>query len=99
MTKQEIINVIIGTFNELSNANHVPCDTGNLMFNALKYQITATHVIIYVDTNVAPYVPYTNEPWVSPKWNGKTNPNGGWWERFCEEFTQRLAKKLRGEIK
>lgn len=99
MTKQEIVGVIVGVFNELNNANHIPYRTGNLMFNALKYQITPTHVIIYVDTKVAPYVPYTNEPWLSSYWEGKKNPNEGWWERYCEEFAERLARKLRGDIK
>lgn len=48
---------------------------------------------------IAPYVPYTNEPWISPKWNGKKNPNEGWWDRFVAEFTKRLANKLKGVIK
>ena len=26
----------------------------------------------------APYATYTNEPWISEKWNGKQNPNQGW---------------------
>ena len=42
---------------------------------------------------------YTNEPWSSTKWNGKTNPNEGWWEVWCEMFMNRLAQKLRGTLK
>lgn len=99
MTRQQIVNVIVGTVNEMRNANHIPYKTGNLMFNGLKYQITSKHVIVYIDTKAAPYVPYTNEPWVSPYWDGKKNPNEGWWEKFCNEFANRLAKKLKGEIK
>ncbi len=27
------------------------------------------------------YMPYTNEKWISPKWNGKKNPNEAWWQQ------------------
>ena len=31
------------------------------------------------------YAIYTNEPWISPKWGGKQNPNQGWIERGIEK--------------
>lgn len=99
MTKMEIINAIVGTFNELCNANNISYTAGNLMVNALNYQITATHVIIYVDTKAAPYVLNTNKSGLSEKPKGNNVPNEGWWEIFCKEFAHRLANKLRGEIK
>lgn len=107
MTKQEIINAIQATLEELRNTDFVPNpktryqkggSTGNLKDNGLSINITQKEVVIFLDQSKAPYVPYTNDPWVSPKWNGKHNPNEGWWERFVEEFTRRLAQKLGGKI-
>lgn len=56
-------------------------------------------VRVYIDDSIAPYCVYTNDPWLSPNWKGKKNPNEGWWERFAEEFARRLAKKLKGSLK
>ena len=33
---------------------------------------------IVAGNEYVPYAPYTNEPWLSPKWNGAQNPNEGW---------------------
>lgn len=98
MTKQEAINVCIETIEELRQSIFIPWDTGNMATNALKYEIIGNELHIYVDEEIAPYVPFTNEPWVSPKWNGKTNPNEGWWEEWCATFKNRLATKLKGEL-
>lgn len=73
--------------------------TGNMAFNALRYEEEGNSFVIFIDDSIAPYVPYTNEPWLSPKWNGKKNPNEGWWQRFCAEFARRFAAELKGEIK
>lgn len=100
MTRQKIIDAAIDVMVEMQDEDGwIPKNTGNMAFNGLRGKVTSKYVIIYVDTKVAPYVPYTNEPWISPKWNGKQNPNEGWWNRFAAEFSQRLAKKLRGVIK
>lgn len=38
------------------------CSTGNMAFNASKIEFTDDRTCnIYVDENIAPYVPYTNE--------------------------------------
>ena len=73
--------------------------TGNMAFNALRYREEGGQFVIYIDESIAPYVPYTNEPWLSPRWNGKKNPNEGWWRRFCDEFARRFAAELKGEVK
>ena len=106
MTRQKIINACIATFREMQKTVYVPnprtrgkTSTGNLAFNALQYKIEGDTFVVYIDEEVAPYAVYTNEPWVSPHWNGKKNPNEGWWERFCAEFSRRLAQKLRGALK
>lgn len=107
MTKQDIVNAVQTTLEELRNTDFVPNpdtrykkggSTGNLKDNGLRINITQREVVIFLDQSKAPYVPYTNEPWVAEKWKGATNPNAGWWERFVEEFAKRLAAKLRGEI-
>lgn len=72
---------------------------GNMAFNSLRDQEEGDTFVIYMDECIAPYVPYTNEPWLSPRWNGKKNPNEGWWRRFCDEFARRFTAELKGEIK
>ncbi len=106
MTRQKVINAIIATVEELRPSIYVPnpqtrgkTSTGNMADNALWYSIEDDVVDVYIHPAIAPYCYYTNEPWISPKWKGKKNPNEGWWKRFCEEFARRLAEKLRGEIK
>ena len=87
-----------------------PKRTGNLAYNAVKYGNTASHVWeIWVDgtppdEGVAPYMPYTNEPWVSEKWrNRKTgemrrNPNEGWFDRAVKECMELIAARLGGRL-
>lgn len=98
MTKQEVINIAISIVEEMRN-ECVPRDTGNMAFNALSYNAEKDLLDITINDDIAPYVPYTNEPWLSPKWHGKKNPNEGWWQRFVEEFTNRLTTRLKGERK
>lgn len=104
----KVINAVIATVEELRNTLMVPNpltrykpggSTGNLAFNALRYEIRDGAVEVYVDERIAPYMPYTNEPWISPYWNGKKNPNEGWWNRFANEVILRVAIKLKGDIK
>lgn len=98
MTKQQVVATALNIVEEM-RAEYVPRDTGNLALNALRYDIKNNIVDITIDESIAPYMPYTNEPWLSDKWHGKQNPNEGWWERFVEEFTKRLAVRLKGELK
>lgn len=98
MTKQHVIDAAISIVEALRK-ELVPYDKGNLALNALKYEITGDTIDISVDESIAPYMPYTNEPWFSDKWHGKQNPNEGWWQRFAEEFAKRLATKLKGQLK
>lgn len=85
---------------ELKNLKSLaPYDTGNLANNAIKYEFPDPSVcVIYVDERVAPYMPYTTRPWVSPRWNGKKNPNEGWWQAAGELVAEDLAQKLGGEL-
>lgn len=78
----------------------VPIRTGNLKNNAVKcehkgdgkWQIT-------IDESVAPYMPYTNEPWVSPKWNGKKNPNEHWFDDAAGLIALLLSQELQGMLR
>ena len=56
--------------------------TGNMAYNASRMAFPNVETAkIYVDRRIAPYVPYTNEPWVAAKWKGHKNPNEGWFKR------------------
>lgn len=95
-TRQKVINACVSIV-ESMRADFVPHDTGNLANHAIKYEIRGNEFVVYVDPDIAPYMPYTTEPWIADSWNGKKNPNEGWWGRFAEEFASRLARALRGK--
>ena len=77
----------------------VPYDTGNMATLATKVEkVAENRVRIYVDSAIAPYVVYTNEPWLSQKWKGKKNPNEKWFERAVEMVAQELAAMLGGTL-
>ena len=58
-----------------------PYDTGNLRRDGIRYEFVDTNTFkIFVDEEKAPYMVFTNEKWISPKWNGKQNPNEKWWD-------------------
>lgn len=87
-----------------------PKDTGNLAFNSIKYRWRSSNTFeIYVDmgdgdaskkmSGIAPYMPFTNEPWISPRWNGKQNPNEQWWNKACKYVMTYISKELGGKLK
>ena len=81
--------------------NIAPRDTGNLAFNAIKIEWHGEdEAEIYVDGDgddgIAPYMPFTNEPWVAERWNGKENPNEGWWQKAIEQIIQQLNAEFGG---
>ena len=77
-----------------------PYDTGNLALNAIKIEFPSPNECrIYVDESIAPYMPFTTRPWVSPKWNGRKNPNEGWWQAAGELLAELVAQELKGELK
>ena len=90
-----------------------PKDTGNLAYHAIKYRWLNDHQFeIYVDVGdtdafvehgefikgQAPYMPFTNEEWISPHWNGKKNPNENWWNNAVEIIVKLIARYLRGKV-
>ena len=91
-----------------------PKDTGNLAYNAIKYKWNSpTQFEIYIDVGDtdafvkgehlvkgrAPYTPFTNEVWISPRWKGKKNPNENWWNDAIEDIIIYIAKNLGGVLK
>ncbi len=77
-----------------------PYDTGNLARNAIRLEfVSPKEALLYVSEAIAPYMPYTNEPWISPHWNGKKNPNEGWFDKAAEIIAQRISERLNGEVK
>lgn len=77
-----------------------PYDTGNLSINGIRAEFPSPDVCrIYVDETIAPYMPYTNEPWLSPYWEGKKNPNEGWWQGLMPTVCNMIAQALEGEVK
>ena len=78
---------------------YAPKDTRNLADNSIKVVWESDKVCkIYVDQKIAPYMPYTNEEWISPRWNGKKNPNEQWWNKIVIVTMNELATKYRGAI-
>lgn len=98
MTNQELFKICIEVLEGLRQPAYIPWDTDNMATHGLQYRIEGDQFHIWMDFDEAPYVPYTNEPWTSPKWNGKKNPNEGWWQVWAETFSNRLAQKLRGKV-
>lgn len=74
-----------------------PIDTGNLAYNSIKLERTTTGYVIYVDSAIAPYMVYTEEPWISPYWRGKKNPNEGWFKRVAEDIAEYIRQIFNGE--
>ena len=76
-----------------------PKDTGNLAFNSLiSVSVAEDKIEIYVDPKIAEYMPYTNEPWISPKWNGKNNPNEFWWNDAIVLILHEVAQVFGGTL-
>lgn len=83
------------------NTRYLPGgSTGNMALNAAKIEFPSPDMCrIFIDPKIAPYVPYTNEPWVAERWKGKKNPNEGWFERAADYIANYVAKKVNGEVK
>ena len=97
MTKERFSQVCMMAVEELKK--RAPIDTGNLRYNAIRYEwIDEDTFRIYVDKNIAPYMPYTNEPWLSPKWNGKKNPNEAWFQEAVEYIAEFIADQVNGDL-
>lgn len=75
-----------------------PKRTGNLAFNSLKMEFTGNLCKVYIDEDIAPYMQYTNEQWLSSRWHGKQNPNQGWWQRGADIINDLIMSRLDEQI-
>lgn len=76
-----------------------PYRTGNLRNNSVQFFFEDGKIkkaVIYVNEDIAPYMPFTNEPWTASRWNGKQNPNEGWWDDSIEIAIRKLCNKFGG---
>lgn len=77
-----------------------PYDTGNLANNSIKIEFQDENTCkIYIDEAIAPYMPYTNEPWIAERWQGKKNPNENWFDYAVQDIVEFLASRTKGELK
>ena len=68
--RQEIHEILTANMLEFA-------DTGYMTRNALQSFEKPTEFIFFYDTNRVDYIPYVEGKWISPRWNGKKNPNEG----------------------
>ena len=75
--------------------------TGNMAYNALHVRSKTLNdsfkAMIYIDDEIAPYVYYTNERWLSPKWKGHKNPNENWVKKGINRIALLIAKEVNGQ--
>ena len=97
MTKQQFDRICMELVKIIRE--RAPRDTGNLADNGVRYVWENEETFtIYIDESIAPYMPYTNEPWISPKWNGKKNPNEAWWQDAINLCIEHFTNVYKGEI-
>lgn len=44
------------------------------------------------------YMPYTEERWIHPRWNGRENPNLYWLKNAVKKFANQIVSRYGGEI-
>lgn len=83
-----------------SIVRRAPKRTGNLAYNSVQTVYAgADRAVINIDQAIAPYMPYTNEPWVAARWNGRQNPNEGWFDEAAKDAATQIARAIGGKIK
>lgn len=86
---------VLGCFQIIRKAS--PFDSGNLRDNAITVKYLDSKIAqISIDLDIAPYMPYTNEPWVSSFWRGKQNPNLYWFDFAFLEVLRYLERSVGG---
>ncbi len=97
MTKNQFDRICLNAVAQVRQ--RAPRDTGNLANHGVNFVWEDENTfVIYVDETQAPYMPYTNEPWKSPKWNGKKNPNEAWWQDAVKIIVEYLQNHYDGVI-
>ena len=76
--------------------DRAPYKTGNLRYNAIKLEmLDANTARLYVDEEIAPYMPYTNEKWIN---RPGINPNEGWFDEAAQEIIRFIANYTGGAL-
>ncbi len=74
-----------------------PKDTWNLADHGITLEwVNDNECNIYVNEREAPYMVYTNEPWIAERWNEKKNPNEHWWNNAFYVIASELAQEFGG---
>ena len=95
MTRAEFQRVCLRVVAKLKSKS--PIKTGNLRYNAIRFEyINERTCRIYIDQAIAPYMPYTNEPWLAERWKGKANPNEAWFQKAVKSIVEELTAELKG---
>lgn len=77
----------------------IPVDTRNMQSNSFKIEpLGNMRWKAFIDQKIAPYAPYVNEKWVSPKWHGRQNPNEGFWKEVFIMLADMISAATNGKI-
>lgn len=97
VSEASVMQAVLSAFNAFQST--APIRTGNLRYNATRLESKGNgEWVIKVDGNIAPYAPFTNEPWVSPRWRGKSNPNEGWIDDGAYLVAAIIGQSLGGTV-
>lgn len=106
MTNAQNLLAVIGDYVVKRLRSLAPKDTGNLAFESINMVFSAKNEItISVSLEQAPYMPYTNEPWLAERWTNKKtkkkakNPNEQWWNDAIVLILQEIEQMTGGILK
>lgn len=96
MTNEVFFNLIERTVNWLRDL--APKRTGNLAYNAIRMVSFGDEAHIFIDESIAPYMKFTNEPWIADRWGGAKNPNEHWFDKAVLTIMARIAIELGADV-
>lgn len=74
-----------------------PYDTGQLANVGIRRSTEELDTVL-VGGSPAYYAVYTNEPWISPRWGGKKNPNEAWISKAVDAATPMIKAIFDGRV-
>lgn len=74
-----------------------PVDTSNMKNTMTLVQSGKRQYRIKIGGAKAPYAVYTNEKWISNRWNGKKNPNEKWIDKAVIDIVTDISVRFRGK--
>ena len=98
MDDSQLIAVATMAYNHLKNV--CPVDTGNMKYNAIRFtRLSENKIEVSIEASIAPYVVYTHEQWLSPKWGPHTNPNEKWIDDAADAIAAKISASLGGRAR